>query len=408
MSDIIALDVSKGHSYCVVYHHNECIAEFDCLHNKVGFKKLKQVIDEATMPTVYFEATGVYSRPLVKFCQDYHVSYSLLNPLEVSINTQQLRRMKSDTSDAHKIAHAAMINDYRQTTNWTPLYQKLRELSRFYSQIEKEVILNEEKIDTALDQTFPEEENLFSARYSKLAINVVLLYPHPDLLKNMSRTKISNQLMKQTDKRLSKTKATGYAEKLLKFAEISYPAADVDSVQVEKVRYYCRQLITLITFKEQLLKKMISVAEQIPEFKIFCSVPGIGPQSAAQLLGELGDIRRFDKASQLNAYVGTDLKHYQSGQTQYQDHINKRGNSHARSLMYIIVGNMIRQQRIAPNHVVDFYYKLKKQPIHPKKDKVARVACINKTLKCLYTMVMAGNDSRYSYSDSKSPNTSRK
>ena len=67
MSDIIALDVSKGNSYCVVYHHNECIAEFDCLHNKMGFKKLKEAIDDATMPTVYFEATGVYlSRVIVK------------------------------------------------------------------------------------------------------------------------------------------------------------------------------------------------------------------------------------------------------------------------------------------------------------------------------------------------------
>ncbi len=33
---------------------------------------------------------------------------------------------------------------------------------------------------------------------------------------------------------------------------------------------------------------------------------------------------------------------------------------------------MIRQQKAAPNHIVDYYYKLKKQPI-PKKDKVATV-----------------------------------
>ncbi|EPC53873.1 ISSep1 transposase [Lacticaseibacillus paracasei subsp. paracasei Lpp123] len=63
---------------------------------------------------------------------------------------------------------------------------------------------------------------------------------------------------------------------------------------------------------------------------------------------------------------------------------------------------MIRTKVVAPNHIVDYYYKLKKP--HPKKDKVAVVACMNKTLKCLYAMVMTGTKYRYRYPDSKSIN----
>ena len=92
---------------------------------------------------------------------------------------------------------------------------------------------------------------------------------------------------------------------------------------------------------------------------------------------------------------------YQSGQYIRGDHINKRGNPKARAILFNTVSNMIKQQATAPNHIVDYYYKLKKQPV-PKRNKVAIVACMNKTLKCLFAMI--GNMTKYvyAYTDSKS------
>lgn len=146
---------------------------------------------------------------------------------------------------------------------------------------------------------------------------------------------------------------------------------------------------------------MTTAAAALPQFQIYQSMPGIGALSAAQLVGELGDILRFDNANQVNAYVGIDLNRYQSGKYMRQDHINKRGNAHARALLYLIVRNMIRQKAAASNHIVDYYGKLKSSPIS-KRDKVAIVACMNKTLKCLYAMVLTGTKYRYRYTDSKS------
>ena len=183
----------------------------------------------------------------------------------------------------------------------------------------------------------------------------------------------------------------------------SYPSADADSVQVQEVQYYCRRLIELAHQEDALRKQLIAAAEPQVDFQIYQSMPGIGALSAAQLVGELGDIFRFDNSKQLNAYVGIDLNRYQSGEYKRQDHINKRGNAHARALLYVIVKNMIRQKAAAPNNIVDYYYRLKKQPIS-KLDKVAMVACMNKTLKCLYAMVMTGTKYHYRYTDSKSTN----
>ncbi|BAP85452.1 transposase [Paucilactobacillus hokkaidonensis JCM 18461] len=401
MSDVIALDVSKNHSYAVWYRNNKCLSEFNFQHNKVGFQRLKRIVDEAKSPTVYFEATGIYSRPVARFCQDNQFKYAQLNPLELHLHSENLRRIKTDKVDAHKMAHAVVEKKYRCTNTWSKNYRKLHELSRFYDQISDEIKLKRLRLYTALDQTFPEEEQLFTNQVSKLALNVILLFPHPDLVRSFSRTRLKNKLMSQIDKRLSQAKGLKYAEKLLKFAKISYPAADVDSIQVQEVKYYCRQLIELTKEKDALVKQTEKLAQSLQVYKIYTSIPGIGPLTASRLLGELGDITRFDNANQLNDYIGIDLNRYQSGKYQRQDHINKRGNPHGRALVYIIVRNMIRQKAVANNHIVDYYYRLKKRPI-PKRDKVAVVACMNRTLKCLYAMVTAGTEYVYAYADSRS------
>ena len=76
--------------------------------------------------------------------------------------------------------------------------------------------------------------------------------------------------------------------------------------------------------------------------------------------------------------------------------LNKCGDAKARAILYNMVCDMIRQQAHTSNHIVDYYYRLKKGP-HPKKDKVAKVACMNKTVKCLLAMVKANQGYDYSY-----------
>lgn len=386
MSDIIALDVSKGHSYCVYYNDGNCVTEFDFKHNKIGFSRLDATVKCAKNPIFYFEATGIYSRPIERYCRDNKIPYALLNPLELHLKTENLRRLKTDTDDAHKIAISAYANHYRLMTYQKPIYAKIRELNRFYERIEDSRKLNQVYLHTELQQTFPEIEQLFSSRTSKLALNIVELFPHPDLVSGISRTKLKNILLGKTDKCISKNKALKYAEKLINYAHNSRPAAHLNDTQVQEVKYYSRHLIDITIEKENLIKQMINLGEQLPELEIISSMPCIGKMTAAQLIGEVGDFTRFDNANQLNAYFGIDLIRYQSGNYIRGDHINKRGNPIARGILFLAVRNMLKQQASAPNHIVDYYYRLKKQPV-PKRDKVAVVACMNKTLKCLYSLI---------------------
>jgi transposase len=193
--------------------------------------------------------------------------------------------------------------------------------------------------------------------------------------------------MNATAKKISDNRARNKAEELIAYAKDSYPAVSETAIPVAKTRYYAEQLQVLLNQKEILAKQMIESAKRLEEFSMIASFPGIG---------ELGDLRRFSDSRKANAYIGIDIRRYQFGKYLAQDHINKRGNPKGRKILFFIIKNMIRAQHSAPNHVVDYYYKLKKQPL-PKKEKVAIVACMNKLLKCLHAMVRNGTRYDYSY-----------
>ena len=82
---------------------------------------------------------------------------------------------------------------------------------------------------------------------------------------------------------------------------------------IEEVKYYVQELLRLTKRKQGILDEMVRLAQPLPEYEILLSIPGIAETTATSIIGELGDIRRFHSANQINAFIGIDLKHYESG-----------------------------------------------------------------------------------------------
>lgn len=83
MAYVLALDVSMGKSYKVLYLDERCLSEGEILHTKLGFFNtlLHEIWTLPETPSIVFESTGVYSKVIETFCQNNHLSYCLLNPL---------------------------------------------------------------------------------------------------------------------------------------------------------------------------------------------------------------------------------------------------------------------------------------------------------------------------------------
>ncbi|MYL47145.1 IS110 family transposase [Virgibacillus halodenitrificans] len=387
-----------GKSYKVTYDDQTCLSEGEIIHNKEGFQVLLDEIQSLPEePILVFESTGIYSKPVETFCQRNQLRYCLLNPLEAKKQLEDgtLRSWKSDKHDAHKLAQVHQQNNRMEKKQQSDIYKELRDLSRFYQEVEVEIKRIRMYLHNAIQLSFPELEQFFSSRVTPYALTLIELFPHPDLVLELSHTKIKNRLIKSTSKRISENNAKEKASQIKDYAKNSYPAVSADSIQAQKVQYYARQLLHLLETKEQISNQMIEKAKNLKEFELLKSLPGVGVISAALFIGEIGDLSRFSKHKKVNAFIGIDIRRYQSGKYAGQDRINKRGNPKGRKILYLIIQNMIRQKKAAPNHIVDYYYKLKKQPTS-KLDKVAIVACMNKLLKCIYSMVR--NNTKYDYS----------
>lgn len=98
MAYVIALDVSMGKSYKVLYKEELCLSQGEITHTRSGFDYLLQEIQQLPeTPSIVFESTGVYSRVIETFCQNNHLPYCLLNPLEAKKQLDSgLRVLKTD------------------------------------------------------------------------------------------------------------------------------------------------------------------------------------------------------------------------------------------------------------------------------------------------------------------------
>lgn len=66
------------------------------------------------------------------------------------------------------------------------------------------------------------------------------------------------------------------------------------------------------------------------------TIPGVGSVIGAVILGEIGDIERFDNPSKLVAYAGLDASVSQSGEYEASSgKLSKRGSPYLRKALYM-------------------------------------------------------------------------
>ena len=84
----------------------------------------------------------------------------------------------------------------------------------------------------------------------------------------------------------------------------------------------------------QLDHAMAQRMDQIPQY--ITSIPGIGPVTGAAILGEIGNVHRFESVEKLVAYAGIDPTVYQTGQFQASEaHMSKRGSPYLRHALWL-------------------------------------------------------------------------
>lgn len=388
----ISLDVSKGSSFYQGFGGiNEPISKPKKIeHNLEGFNELLKLREKIRKEyqeecIVVFESTGVYHKSLQTYLEEHDFKYAMISPLlSAKVRKSDIRGTKTDSKDCSTIANVYYLKELRMHNQADEIYNDLKEKSRYYDFLMEEMKRWKIEFRRLLDIIYPGLDKVFNDLYIEYVQAFLMEYPHPEIIKHKRLDTIAKFIERHTchKEAFSLKQATILKE----YAEITTSGCSEKSYLVSQFNTVVHTLNSQIKHLEIELEEIVEMAKQIPNYELIRSIPGIGNNLAARILSEMGDISRFDNASQLVAYAGIDPAIYQSGQVSgLHLKISKKGNKKLRCLLYLAVTCMIKTDR--ETKIVNYYKKKKADGLTPK---TALVACMNKTIRIIYSLCKNG------------------
>ena len=388
---ILSIDVSKGKSDYQAFKdlNVKYTGSRSIKHNKEGFDEIVNLVREMekkleTEVCVVYEATGVYHRVLKKVLEDNNIKQFIINPL-LSAKTRKndsLRSPKTDKLDPKSIAKTYYSHSLHNSHKQETIYHELRELSRYYEDILVHIRKDKVAFRAQLDIVFPGYDTLYDDLYGPVALAIIEKYPHPEILQKKKINTVSKVIQNKTCHRQAVSDTM--ADKAIEYSKTIYSGCDKDDIEVLILQRFIKKLNEDMAEAERTIGEMIKLAQELPDFNIIKSIPGIGDNLAARIIAELGDMTRFKKKNELVAFAGLDPRISESGQNDGDHmHITKKGNKRLRCLLYLAVTCSIRLKR-DDNSIKDFYIK-KKQQSKPMCSKAAKTACASKLVRIIYS-----------------------
>ncbi|WP_338939582.1 IS110 family transposase [Fusobacterium nucleatum] len=277
------------------------------------------------------ESTGHYWLNLYSSLVNLNFNVFVINPIQTNtFRKMYIRKTKNDSKDSYIIAQIMRFGEFSSSSISDENIFAIRQLSRYRSSLVDECSNWKRKVITILDQVFPEYSDLFSDTFGVTSKEVLSKYPLPENMLEVSTKELTSLLNKASKGRFGIGKAQEIKEYATKSFGISF-AKETFSFQI-------KQIINQISFIESQLKELEKEITNILKTlnSEITTITGIGDILGASILGEIGDISRFEKASQLVAFAGLDVAINQSGEfTGTEMKITKRGSPYLRRSIWI-------------------------------------------------------------------------
>ena len=369
MKTVLSVDVAKNKSMIMLMNSEGeiFIDTKEINHNLEDFEKVKEEIKEINPQnlTVFMESTGTYHLPVERYFKENGFNTLVINSLTTKNNYDTIRKTKTDKKD---------------------LYANLKAMTRQYFYLLQNNVSCKNRYKRLINICFPELEKIFKSTriYDDTALNFIKEFPHAEIVKEKRIDALYNNLYKTNGRNLNFYKKLATT---IKTASInSYPGVDKEHENVKNLSYMAKIVQNNNNIINELREKMIETAKQSPYYKIINSFYGIGDTLTAEILGELGDITRFDSPKEIIAFCGLDPTIKQSGKSiNVKGAISKRGNKYARYILFNCSQMVVKLGASNyPEHPVYIYYQNKKA--EGKHYYESLTACSTKILRMLYSM----------------------
>ena len=389
----VGIDVSKGTSMVAALRPMGEVALLpqEFLHTAPGLDQMAHTILALGKDTrVVMEATGRYHEPVAAALSAYGIYVCVLNPLYIKQSgAGSIRKVKTDKADSLKIAKYGLDNwvdlrEHREHTSMDTIRQQLKLCSRQYNLYMKTVVSLQNNLISLTDKTFPGVNELFSspdrADGHQKWIDFVMTFWHCDCVCCISEKAFTTRYEKWCKRKGYHFRSEKAAEIYARSCELFVTLPKGDNTKL-LITTAVQQLLAGKMTLAALRAEMSCLAQQLPEYDTVHAMYGVGETTAAQLMAEVGDARRFPRRSSIVAFAGIDPAVAQSGKHEVQSTATtKRGSPHLRKTLYQIVCTYLRKSP-ADEPVYQF---LDKKRAEGKPYFVYMTAAQNKFLRIYY------------------------
>ena len=333
----VGIDIAKkNHEASIIDSNGKLLDKSISFSNsQAGSSKLISLLEKYNISTsnvvIGMEATGHYWLSLYSHLLDLEYTVYVINPIQSdAFRKMYIRQTKNDSKDSFVIAQIMRFGEFSTTSLANDDIMSLRQLSRYRLALVDECSDWKRKCIAILDQVFPEYSKLFSDTFGVTSKELLAKYPTPEDMLSVDTQTLTELLSKSSRGRFGALKA----------AEIKESAKNTFGISLARnaFAFQIKQIIAQIDFIEDQLDELeIEIATLLHQTNdVITSITGIGDILGAIIIGEIGDISRFESASQLVAYAGLDSSVKQSGDfIGTKTKISKRGSPYLRRAIWL-------------------------------------------------------------------------
>ena len=318
--------------------------DFDDFWIKLCTFKREHELNEVV---VGFESSGPYAEPLFHYLRKKHVNLVQINPM----HSKRIKDLtgnspnKTDKKDPRVIADVISLGHALTLVVPEGSAAQLRRVTQARERALKRRNAAINQLQDLIFIIFPEFLAIMKGISTKTALYLIKKYPTPEDIVSLGLESLASEVKRVSRGKLKRKRA----EDLFNAAQISVGVNEGRRGILLEIEHLISQIGADSKFISNLEQQMEKYLIKIPYSQSILSIKGISIVTAAGLIGEVGDFKKFNTISEIMKLAGLDLYEVSSGKHKGQRRISKRGRSLIRKLLFFASINTVRSKGIMHN-----------------------------------------------------------
>lgn len=330
------------------------------------------------------EPTGHYWFCLTAWMISNGISVVQVNPYAVK-QTKEIEdnsQLKDDRKDPKLIANLVKDGNYGMPYLPEEIYADLRRLSMLRDQLTEDHTRAINRLHREMKIYFPEYKEAFGKLDGPFTLAVLKEAPLPaDILE------IGTDGLKEIWREAG-LRGRGYsrADKIVGYAAESIGLKEGSSSGKEAIQWFVEQSIVLKVKMDDIEARIHQKCREIPYAENILAINGIGETILSGILAEMGDIRRFEVAKEIQKISGLGLVACSSGKHKGETRISHRGRKRLRYWLFLAAKSAVAHAEEFKN--LHEYYTTRPENPLKKMQSLIVIAC--KILRIIFTILRTG------------------